>query len=90
MNTTKGARAARRELVERLLGDRERESLTRAEIPRRSGIPQGTLAGWATRLRRDRFKEVGAEKAGPFTELIRPPGRAESDPRSEIMLRGER
>ena len=90
MGMTKGTRAARREQVERLFADRDRDGLTLAELARRSGIPQGTLAGWSTRLRRERLKDIGVEKPARFMELVTPATNAVSEARYEIVLRGER
>lgn len=94
MGMTKDARAERRERIERLFAERDREGLTLAELSRRSGIPQGTLAGWATRLRRERLRLEGAvaEKPAPFLELIATGSSSDvsSAARYEIVLRGER
>ena len=52
--------------VERWLRVREREGMSFAELARRSGIPVGTLANWAHRLRR-----LAASEQGPgFVEVV--------------------
>lgn len=94
MGMTKDARAVRRAQVERLLAERDREGLSLAELARRSGIPQGTLAGWVTRLRRARLKLAASvpQKSAPFVELLAPVRRSDapSDVRFEVVLRNER
>jgi len=52
--------------VERWLRVREREGVSFAELGRRSGIPVGTLANWAHRLR-----QLAASEQGPgFVEVV--------------------
>lgn len=92
MGMTKSARAARRALVEGLLAERAREGLTLSALARRSGIPVGTLAGWAWRLRKS--KRVGASgvKSAGFVELVAQSAARPSQPgaRYEIVVRGGR
>lgn len=57
-------RRARSE-VQRWLRVREREGVSFAEIARRSGIPVGTLASWAHRLR-----QPAPEQAQGFVEVV--------------------
>jgi transcriptional regulator with XRE-family HTH domain len=52
--------------MERWLRVREREGLSFAEVAQRSGIPVGTLANWAGRLRRS-ATDVATEG---FVELV--------------------
>lgn len=49
--------------MRRLLSEREREGLTYRELSERCGVPAGTLASWAFKLRRM------AEPAIEFVEL---------------------
>jgi hypothetical protein len=87
-------RARRRAWIMRLLGEREREGLTLAELSRRSGEPVGTLASWMARLRREAQAGCAEDQpAGPagFVELV--PGPTEHHApsvRFEVVLRGER
>ena len=93
MGMAKGARAARRELVEGLLAEREREGLTLSALARRSGIPVGTLAGWSWRLRKAKgVAASGVKKSAGFVELVarsaaRP---SQAGTRYEIAVRGGR
>jgi transcriptional regulator with XRE-family HTH domain len=87
-------RAGRRAWIRRLLGERERQGLTLAELSRRSGVPVGTLASWMARLRREAQAGCAEDRrAGStgFVELVS--GAAELHPpslRFEVVLRGER
>lgn len=62
-----------RELYERLVAERERESLTWGELSERSGVPISTLQEWGRRLREQTppaFLSVGSvEVAAPVFEV---------------------
>lgn len=47
------ARRHRRDVIVRLLAERERKGLTFREVSERSGIPIPTLAWWASKLRHE-------------------------------------
>jgi len=89
-----GERARRRELIKRLLLERDRDGLTLTELSQRSGIPSGTLAGWVTRLRRERQVEAGVESPGRsagFVEIVPSVGgHTASAAPFEVMLKRER
>lgn len=92
MGMAKGARAARRELVEGLLAEREREGLTLSALARRSGIPVGTLAGWSWRLRKAKRVAASGVRSAGFVELVARSAARPSQPgaRYELALRGGR
>jgi hypothetical protein len=63
----------RREEMRRLLGRREREGLTFVELAQQTGIPVGTLASWAWKLRREGGGSRAARSRGHapgFVELV--------------------
>ncbi len=94
MGMTKVAIAQRREQIQHLLSEREREGISLAALSRCCGIPHSTLAGWSTRLRRERLKAAGtaSASAGPFVELVASPSSRGTSPdaRFEVFLRGDR
>jgi hypothetical protein len=63
----------RRDEMRRLLGMREREGLTFRELAERSGVPVGTLAFWAWKLRQEARSSPGSVSRGggsQFVELV--------------------
>jgi hypothetical protein len=83
----------RREEMRRLLGRRERQGLTFVELSRQTGIPVGTLASWAWKLRRGgrgrRAPTPNGEARG-FVEFVAGPeigcDRAPADYAFEVAL----
>jgi hypothetical protein len=76
----------------RLLGRRERQGLTFKRLAQESGVPAGTLAFWAWKLRQElpRREPADAPRAG-FVELVPgPDAPATSSARLEIVLVGGR
>lgn len=73
-----------RATYEALLAERERDSLTFAELGRRSGVPESTLQRWARRLQRERHAQ-----AAPFVELVARPALGAA-PSIELRLRSGR
>lgn len=94
MGTMEGARAKRRELIRRLLSERDREGSTLAELSQQSGIPAGTLAGWVTRLRREGQVEAAVEpprRSSGFVEFVaRASVHDAAAARFEVVVKGER
>jgi hypothetical protein len=63
----------RREEMRRLLGRREREGLTFRELAERTGVPVGTLASWAWKLRQESRTPRASPSRGDgpqFLELV--------------------
>lgn len=83
----------RREQMRALLARREHRGLTFSELSRESGIPAGTLASWAWKLRQPRSPNGGRARRASFVELVAAPSpepvTADAG-RIEIVLRGER
>lgn len=94
MGRKNGERVRRRELMKRLLLERDREGLTLVELAQRSGIPSGTLAGWVTRLRRESQVVASVESpVGPagFVEIVPTMGDCDASAAPfEVMLKRER
>jgi hypothetical protein len=82
--------AERRELVSRLIAEREATGETWRSIAARTGINYATLTGWVWRLRRDgdRVERETAGRSG-FIELVATDAAVSSDG-LELVLRGER
>lgn len=79
----------RREQMRRWLEQRERERLTFRQLSERTGVPLGTLACWAWKLRREGAPRPSRRPGDArFVELVAAP--VESAGRVEIVLRGER
>jgi hypothetical protein len=81
----------RREQVRRWLARRDRHGLTFRELSDETGVPIGTLASWAWKLRQ---KGPGQEAHGRpshgFVELVGDPDRGGSRGGIEIVLAGGR
>ncbi|MBI3269272.1 MAG: hypothetical protein HYZ53_09640 [Planctomycetes bacterium] len=78
----------RREQMRRWLARRERLGLTFRALSVETGVPVGTLACWAWKLRNE-SRGVPAKRRQPsFVELVAEGERA--DGRIEVVLRGER
>lgn len=94
MGTMDDERAKRRELIRRLLFERDRDGLTLAELSVRSGIPTGTLGSWVARLRREGHVESATEpprRSAGFVELVPSASDHEApSPGFEVVLKGER
>jgi len=83
-------RMDRREQMRGWLERRERLGLTFRELSEETGIPVGTLAFWAWKLRQERGAAAPAHgSASTFVELVPTPSE-ERGARLEIVLRGER
>jgi len=82
----------RREEMMQLLGRRERQGLTFKALAQESGVPAGTLAFWAWKLRQEpRPREPVADQRSRFVELVPgPEERAVESGRLEIVLAGGR
>ena len=90
---------SRRDEITRWLSQRDAEHLSFAQLSQRSGIPVGTLASWAHRLRAEGnaadFVEVRVRDDMTELDRTRPRGSATSSARVhlpsgvEITLRGE-
>ena len=85
----------RREEMRSLLVRREREGLTFRELSAQSGVPFGTLASWAWKLRQEFFaaipvKRRRSHRAPGFVELVAAPEdeavRAEPIGEVEVVL----
>ena len=90
MGVQRKSAAERRELVLRLMSERETTGETWRSIAARMGISHSTLTGWVWRLRRERASSECASKGrSQFVELVT---RDETDPRGafEVVLRGDR
>ncbi len=72
----------RREEMMQLLGRRERQGLTFKALAQESGVPAGTLAFWAWKLRQEpRPREPAADQRSGFVELVpRPEGNRHGTP----------
>lgn len=82
----------RREEMVHLLGRRERQGLTFKALAQESGVPAGTLASWAWRLRQEALhgEQVRAPRTD-FVELVAgPDAHASLASRLEIVLIGGR
>ena len=80
----------RREQMREWLERRERLGLTFRELSTQTGVPSGTLASWAWKLRQEREGLAGGERSpSAFVELIPEPPK-DQVARLEIVLRGER
>lgn len=76
-----------------LLARRERRGLTFAELSGESGIPVGTLASWAWKLRQTHVPRGGATRRPRFVELVAVPATQPATTaagRIEIVLSGDR
>lgn len=84
----------RREQMRALLARRERSGLTFAELSRESGIPTGTLASWAWKLRQESDAADQARSSRQtFVEVVEAPLTREVSPRTgriEIVLARDR
>jgi hypothetical protein len=76
----------REQQMRALLAERDRDGLTFGELSRRSGVPAGTLASWAFKLRR---KDSAKSKVG-FVELKLAEVSTAPRARVEIVTRTER
>jgi len=78
----------RREEMEQLLGRRERLGLTFKTLARESGVPAGTLAFWAWKLRQSALqREPIAPACTGFVELVPGPDVPSAvESRVEIVL----
>lgn len=96
MGTLRRTAAQRRELVQRLMAEREATGESWRSVSARTGINYATLTGWAWRLRRERRASLAPRpERVEFVELL-PRDAPESarelerDVPIEIVLRGER
>lgn len=82
----------RREEMEQLIGRRERLGLTFKALARESGVPAGTLAFWAWKLRHEVLsRPQTAPSPTGFVELVaRPKEPSVAESRVEIVLVGGR
>lgn len=79
----------RREQVRRWLARRERRGLTFRELSAETGVPVGTLAHWAWRLRQDdASRPPRVRKRESFVELVE--SRQVPRSRIEVVVRGDR
>lgn len=79
----------RREQMRRWLSRRERQGLTFRALSLETGVPVGTLACWAWKLRNERRSAPAKRRRQPpFVELVAEGERG--DGRIEVVLRGER
>ena len=79
----------RREQMRRWLARRDRAGLTFRELSQQTGVPVGTLACWAWKLRREGTRPQRADdRSRPFVELVAAP--VDAAGRVEIVLRNER
>ncbi len=86
MGLSREAARRRRELVQRLMAEREASGESWRSIARRVGMNHATLAGWVWRLERE---DRRAAKRSSFVELVQPVTEvAPSD--LKLELRGER
>lgn len=75
----------RREQMRRWLARRERQGLTFRELSKETGVPIGTLACWAWKLRREEADRSSLQDQGRgFVELV--PKEGEAVGRIEIVL----
>lgn len=90
MGSSRMAVSVRRELISKLMTERESTGETWRSIAARTGINYATLTGWAWRLRRERAGPDRAESTRPaFVELIATDERSQPG-LFELVLRGER
>lgn len=90
MGVTRVAAAERRELVARLMAEREVSGETWRSIAERTGINYATLTGWVWRLGRGASRQPAERVArSAFVELIAKDEPAESST-FELVLRGAR
>jgi hypothetical protein len=82
----------RRDKMEHLLGRRERLGLTFKALARESGVPAGTLAFWAWKLRHEALaRQQASPSPAGFVELVaRPKEPCVAEGRVEIVLVGGR
>jgi len=79
----------RREQMRRWLARRERLGLTFRALSLETGVPVGTLACWAWKLRNEKRSAPAKRRSQrPFVELVGERGRP--DGLLEVVLRGER
>lgn len=75
--------------MRRWLSQRERLGLTFRALSVETGVPVGTLACWAWKLRNERRRGRAKRRSQPsFVELVAE--REQVDGRIEVVLRGER
>ncbi len=80
----------RREQMRGWLDRRERQGLTFRELSDQTGVPIGTLASWAWKLRQESGDPEPVEcRPSGFVELV-PTPTDDRTSRLEIVLRGER
>ena len=73
-----------------LLERREQQGLTFRELSEQTGVPSGTLASWAWKLRQESEEAARVSRpASAFLELVPTPREVQVS-RVEIVLRGER
>ena len=82
-----------RQRIRAWLARRERRGLTFRALSQETGVPIGTLAYWAWKLREEarEASDRAAEQApSPFVELVPAPSASDASTSIEIALRGER
>lgn len=90
MGVTRARAAERRELVARLMAERESSGETWRSIAERTGLNYATLTGWVWRLGRGAERRASKSAArSAFVELIAKGEPAGSSP-LELVLRGDR
>lgn len=86
MGLSRAAAQRRRELVRRLMVEREGSGESWRSIARRVGMNHATLTGWVWRLEREDRREP---KRPSFVEIVQPAAEA-AMPEFQLELRGER